>query len=414
MARKQRPRIIAAQLPVPRRRCPEGLFGWVCCGQNGQQRYRWHKWMLAACIGIPLFSLAQDEQQALDAVREAIEAVERRISTQQAQMDEGTRALRGVEIEIAANHQALAALREEHNTEQQRLADLESQTQAAAADLGDEREAMASQVRLSYLTGREELLKLLLNQESPSALGRMVTYYDFLNRFRGERIASVRSELEQLAALVRETRAAQTRLADLAASRESELLSLEAARLRRNQAVAELQESIGESGRELDSLRADEQRLTDLVLELGDILTAFPAGTEEPFAALKGRLAWPARGTITGDYGKLRNGGPLRWNGVVLAANPGEAVRAVYHGRVAFSDWLPGLGLLLIVDHGDQYLSLYGYNEVLLKESGEWVQPGDVLAQVGTAGGRSGLYFELRHKGDPIDPHPWMRLPPED
>jgi septal ring factor EnvC (AmiA/AmiB activator) len=147
---------------------------------------------------------------------------------------------------------------------------------------------------------------------------------------------------------------------------------------------------------------------------LGDILTAFPAGTEEPFAALKGRLAWPARGAITGDYGKLRNGGPLRWNGVVLAANPGEAVRAVYHGRVAFSDWLPGLGLLLIVDHGDQYLSLYGYNEVLLKESGEWVQPGDVLAQVGTAGGRSGLYFELRYKGDPIDPHPWMRLPPED
>jgi septal ring factor EnvC (AmiA/AmiB activator) len=358
--------------------------------------------------------LAQDEQQALDAVREAIEAVERRISTQQAQMDEGTRALRGVEIEIAANHQALAALREEHDTEQQRLADLESQTQAAAADLGDEREAMASQVRLSYLTGREELLKLLLNQESPSALGRMVTYYDFLNRFRSERIASVRSELEQLAALVRETRAAQTRLAELAASRESELLSLEAARLRRNQAVAELQESIGDSGRELDSLRADEQRLTDLVLELGDILTAFPAGTEEPFAALKGRLAWPARGTITGDYGKLRNGGPLRWNGVVLAANPGEAVRAVYHGRVAFSDWLPGLGLLLIVDHGDQYLSLYGYNEVLLKESGEWVQPGDVLAQVGTAGGRSGLYFELRHEGDPIDPHPWMRLPPED
>ena len=148
------------------------------------------------------------------------------------------------------------------------------------------------------------------------------------------------------------------------------------------------------------------------MLELGDILAAFPAGTDEPFASLKGKLPWPAQGRIDEDFGKSRGGTRPRWNGVLLAAEPGTPVRAVYHGRVAFSDWLPGLGLLLILDHGDGYLSLYGQNEVLLRESGEWVAPGEILGQVGSAGGRSGVYFELRHDGKPIDPGDWMRGSP--
>lgn len=345
-------------------------------------------------------------------MRGRIEALEQRIAAQRGEMDTDRQALQRIEAQIATQHSVLADLARQRAGEQERLEGLNAAAAAARVELSGERDALARQVLLSYMTGREELLKLMLNQESPTALGRMVTYYDYFNRFRSERIDSVRGELEELARLLRAARESQRRLDELGAAGEAELRSLEAARTQRNAMMAERQDAVTRSGRELEELRADEQRLETLVLELGDILAAFPAGSEEPFASLRGQLSWPARGAIDGDYGTLRNGGPLRWNGVLLAAEPGAPVRAVYHGRVAFSDWLPGLGLLMIVDHGDGYLSLYGHNEVLLRESGEWVAPGEVLAQVGSAGGRSGLYFELRHDGEPIDPNDWMRGPP--
>ena len=144
--------------------------------------------------------------------------------------------------------------------------------------------------------------------------------------------------------------------------------------------------------------------------ELSEILAPFPVNGDQPFVELRGKLAWPAGGKISGDYGAPRNGGPLKWNGVLIEGNAGAPVRAIYRGRVAFSDWLPNMGLLMIVDHGGDYWSLYGNNEVMFKAPGEWVETGEVLAQVGDSGGRNGpaLYFELRHKGQPVNPHPWM------
>jgi septal ring factor EnvC (AmiA/AmiB activator) len=240
----------------------------------------------------------------------------------------------------------------------------------------------------------------------------MVTYYDYFNRYRSDRIESVRGELEQLVALLRAVRESQQRLAELTVRHESELERLETTRTQRNTMLAALEARLSESGQALESLRADERRLEELVLELGDILAAYPAGSDQPFASLKGQLNWPAPGRIDESFGRLGDGSRSRWNGVLLAAEPGTPVRAVHHGRVAFSDWLPGLGLLMILDHGDGYLSLYGQNEVLLREPGEWVLPGDVIGQVGSAGGRSGVYFELRHNRDPIEPGDWMRGEP--
>ena len=380
--RRQRPRIIAAR-------------GWL---------------LFAAVLFIGLTpAAAQDEQAELKAVRASIEALEQRISAQRSQMDAERQALQGIEAQIAEQHAAIARSRRELAAEQARQAELNTAVAASRAELSAEHDALARQVLLSYTTGREELLKLVLNQESPTELGRMVTYYDFFNEFRSNRINSVRTELEELAQLMRAARASEQRLAELTGLREAELAELESARSQRNSMISDQQSRLSESGMALESLRDDEQRLTDLVVELGDILAAFPSGSQEPFETLKGRLAWPATGDIDARFGELRDGGPLRWNGVLLDAEPGAMVRSIYHGRVAFSDWLPNFGLLMIVDHGAGYLSVYGHNEVLLRESGEWVAPGDVLAQVGSDGGRAGLYFELRHNGDAIDPGAWMR-----
>jgi len=129
---------------------------------------------------------------------------------------------------------------------------------------------------------------------------------------------------------------------------------------------------------------------------------------------LSGRLTWPVAGRLIQDYGQPRGNGRLRWNGVLIAAPAGREVRAVYHGRVAYADWLPGLGLLVVVDHGDGYLSLYGHNESLLKSAGDWVAPGDVLATVGQSGGQAtpALYFEIREGREPVDPGDWVTRRP--
>ncbi len=370
------------------------------------------RWLLVSALVLAPAILAQDEQAELDAVRERIADLEARIDAEISQMDADRLGLQDIETQIAAQHRVIEQTRRERMAEQARLEALNREAAAARVELSSERDALSRQVLLSYMTGREELLKLVLNQESPSQLGRMVTYYDFFNGYRSERIETVRGELEQLAALLRETRESEQRLAKLTATGEATLAELEATRNRRNALIAEREASLDESGRALESLRNDEQRLADLLLELGDILAAFPAGSEEPFEKLRGRLAWPADGRIRSDFGELREDGRLRWDGVVLDADPGSIVRAVYHGRVAYTRWLPAFGLVMILDHGDGYLSVYGHNEVLLREEGEWVAPGEELAQIGSAGGREGLYFALHHAGKPIDPKAWMRGDP--
>jgi septal ring factor EnvC (AmiA/AmiB activator) len=238
----------------------------------------------------------------------------------------------------------------------------------------------------------------------------MLIYYDYLNRARGQRIGATNDELARLrrvAAESRETRQALTRLRD---ERAEELESLATARRERGELLDRLDRSIADSGREIDELRAEETRLGELIAELAVALEGFPVESEAPFSAWRGRLSWPLEGRVAADFGQLREGGPLRWNGVLLDAAAGTPVRAIYHGRVAFAGWLQGMGMLLVIDHGEQFMSLYGHNQALLREPGDWVRPGEVVAEVGDTGGRRApaLYFEIRRAGEPEDPHEWI------
>jgi septal ring factor EnvC (AmiA/AmiB activator) len=263
------------------------------------------------------------------------------------------------------------------------------------------------------MTGREELAKLLLSQESPASLGRMLVYYDYFNRARTERIAAASRELAALDDLAAESLRLEKKLEELAQKQASEAAAHERARAERRTALERIETSMTDAGGQIEALRLEEERLSELVLELAALLEDLPRGAEEPFVAQKGKLPWPVDGKVAQSYGQARDGGLLRSNGVLVSAATGTAVQAVYHGRVAFADWLPGLGLLVIVDHGGGYMSLYGHNEAILRESGEWVSPGDEIAQVGDSGGQAkpGLYFEIRHDGAPQDPRQWMRRP---
>jgi len=360
---------------------------------------------------VPGTALSQaDEEAELADVRARIEALESKLATEVRRRSDGAAELRRVELDLAAAEKTLARIDSDIRGQERRQAAIAADERDADARLLAEREALAEQVRMSYMTGRQEMLKLLLSQESPADVGRMLTYYDYLNRARGERIESVGSELAALEGLATASRAAREELERLRSSRAGELAALERARGERQAVLVGLEASIADAGSQIERLHDEEDRLTELISELSTLMARLPGDTEAPFASLRGQLSWPVEGRIRSDFGELREGGALRWNGVVLEAPAGTIVRAIYHGRVAFADWLPGLGLLLILDHGDGYMSLYGHNEALLREPGTWVSPGEAVAQVGDTGGQSrpALYFEIRRDGEPQNPHDWV------
>ncbi|HUQ51332.1 MAG TPA: peptidoglycan DD-metalloendopeptidase family protein [Gammaproteobacteria bacterium] len=366
-----------------------------------------------ATVVLGSLGLAQDRREseaALSTVRKEIKGLQERMARETARRDESSRALRGAEVEIAAATRELIKIRDDLRAQQTARRELTQETERANRRLGAEKAALARQVRSSYMTGREELFKLLLSQESPAALGRMLVYFDYYNRARTARIDTVAGDLEKLGSLERERAHLELELAALEAAQAREVSALTRSRDERRAAVAKLDAEIRDNGAAVAKLRTEEQRLAELMTRLSEVLAGFPVDTDEPFSGLKGKLAWPVQGKLAGDFGQPRGAGPVKWNGVLLEASAGTPVRAVYHGRVAFADWLQGLGLLVIVDHGGGDMSLYGHNEALLKESGDWVEPGEAIAQVGDTGGqaRAGLYFEIRYNGEPINPHPWI------
>jgi septal ring factor EnvC (AmiA/AmiB activator) len=313
------------------------------------------------------------------------------------QISDTSRVLRRIGSELDAKRRQLQALREKQSGQ--------------AARLQQQREHLASEARMAYAMGHQQQVKMLLNQEQPSAIGRMLVYFGYFSRARLQQIDAMRTSLEQLRAL-EETIAQKTEtLTVLHNSQQLESQRLQEKKQARKQAVAALSRELKTQGGKLRRLKTDEQQLQELVSSLQDLLVDIPADAtqQQPFNTLKGKLRWPTGGRLAKRFGTRRGSGGLKWRGVMIEAAEGGEVHAVSQGRVAFSDWMRGFGLLVIIDHGDGYMSLYGHNQALYKEVGEWVDTGDVLALLGASGGQaeSGLYFELRHKGQPINPVSW-------
>ncbi len=359
----------------------------------------------------PLYAQSAEQSEAeLEALRGRIAELQRDIDRRTRRRDRAAADLQAAEVEAARATTALAARRDELAAARRQADVLEGARQAALADATRARELLAEQLRLTYYTGSQARLRLLLNQERPSDLGRMLTYHDYLNRYRGERLAELAAALEEVTALTERARASRERLAALEARQAEEVAELQAARRSRAEAVSKLDAELDAAGGELARLEREEQELSELVARLRAELEGFGAAPETAFAELRGQLGWPVDAPVRHRFGE-RRGGDLRWNGLLLEADRGAPVRAVHHGRVVYADWLPGMGLLAVIDHGDGYMSLYGHHEDLRVAVGQWVDPGSVLGHVGDTGGRNraGLYFEIRKDGRPVNPGPWLR-----
>ncbi len=358
--------------------------------------------------------LASVKERELEEVRQRISALKQSMDDSAAERDRLTTELQEIEIRISEQRIRLKEIEKQRSFTANKKDALDRDLAEREAALDEESAALASQVRAAYMSGSQEKIRLLLNQRDPATLGRLMAYYRYLNDYRAENIEAVIGQIRELEALRAQIAAEEARLAELVRTRYDELGKLNEAQESRTALLTRLKKKIADEGEEVERLAEQEKDLSRLIAELTTILSDYPISSEEPFSSHKGRLTWPVAGTLLHDFGQPRAGGQIKWNGVVLGTQRGREVRAVYHGRVAFADWLAGMGLLVIVDHGEGYMSLYGYNETVLKKAGDWVAPGDVIATVGDSGGQAqvGLYFELRRGTRPVNPRQWVTRRP--
>jgi septal ring factor EnvC (AmiA/AmiB activator) len=374
--------------------------------------------LLFATSGV-LSGAAADEpnpakaEAELKAVRTQIEQVQAEMERDAGRRDQLSRELEESEKTVGSARGELEKLRRERAAHTARRAELAAERAGEEAELATDREALAGQIRAASMIGRQEPIKLLLNQRDPGQIGRMLVYYQYFGRARASQIVAIDAHLAELATLDAALAAEEQQLAELEEQQQGELAKLQGARERRGRALVSLDAESKNRAKELDRLKDQQGGLEKLVRELRRALERidkFPTDSKDAFAKLRGKLAWPVAGKLVATFGQTRAGG-LKWDGVLLTGTQGTPVRAIYHGRVVYADWLSGLGLLTIIDHGDGYLSLYGHNERLYKEVGERVMAGDTIATLGDSGGqpRAELYFEIRKAGKPIDPKPWFK-----
>lgn len=360
---------------------------------------------------------AAAKESELKAMRARIESVRRSIQADAERRDTMVGELKEADEAIQGARLSLAEVRERRQAGEQELATLNAERLETEQMIADERAALAAEVRMAYMNGRGEQLKLMLNQQDPAQLGRVLHYYGYFGRARAARIAQIEDQLQHLALLAERIDAQMAHLREIEAEHAREANNLSAARQRRARALKQLESKLENNNTRLQKMQSDARALERLVSELRrameEAAKAQPkpkGGKAQPAPVGRGQWPWPVKGEVLVRFGQQRAGGPLRWQGMVIGAAPGTAVRAPANGRVLYSDWLPGLGLLMVLDHGNGLMSLYGHNEQLFRKVGDTVSAGEVLGDVGDTGveGRTGIYLEIRTGKRPVDPLNWL------
>jgi len=364
------------------------------------------------------------QKQELNALRNRIDTLQKTLAASEETKNEAVDALRESERAISESNRLLRELAEDQRAVNARLADLREQNQRTSGDLDAQRTRLARLLYQQYTGGQPDALKLLLNREDPNRIAREIHYLTYLARARAELIANLRANIGRISDLTQETQEESTALAAINAAQQAQRKRLESEKAARKAVLVNVSRQIEKHRREISTLKRDETRLAKLIEQLSQMLARtkpprlrnerLPDGAPAigAFGQLKGRLYLPVRGELKNRFGGPREGSGVLWKGLFIASPTGQDVKAIAPGRVVFADWLRGFGNLLIIDHGDGYMSLYGNNESLFKQVGDAARSGETVAAVGNSGGNmdSGLYFEIRHQGVAFDPLGWVSL----
>ena len=352
------------------------------------------------------------QAEKLQQLRERIDEIKHEIDSMRDQRDSLQGALKKTETEIGSVTAELRQLDGRTKSVQRKIQDLNAERSLEKVRLGTMRASLAQELRLAYMTGRQEQIKLLLSQEDPAAVGRMLVYHGYFARARVGRMQDMLASLQHMSEIEQALVEKQAEIGQLRQQQADKSSRLAAEQDSRRKILGQLQAELSTRTTELTTLEQDQVRLQKLVQSLTLALQEIPQGGGQytSLRQLKGKLRWPVAGRITQRFGAKEAQGTLRTRGVRIATRAGADVQAIASGRIAFSDWLRGFGLLLIIDHGEGYMSLYGQNRSLYKEVGEWVKRGETVAAAGDSGGQAsaGLYLELRKDGKPFNPAKWF------
>ena len=375
-------------------------------------------WLMLVVITLgltPASAATEDiaiEAEKLQKLREHIDAIKTELESMHGQRNAMQAALQKTEKEIGsvtadlhqidadaeATHQKIQSLHNDRNTERQTFTRL--------------RQSLARDLQSAYTAGRQQRIKLLLNQQDPALVGRMMTYHGYFTRARATRLQELRATLARIDSIESALDEQQAEIIQLRLQAQEKSAQLTVEQDKRHKILAQLQRDLQVKTTELSTLQQDEQRLQALLQSLQQAMREIPpeSGHFTSLRQLKGKLHWPVAGRLTRRYGSKQSSGGQQSRGVLIATRAGAEVHAIAAGRVAFADWLRGFGLLLILDHGHGYMSLYGQNRSLYKDVGAWVKRDEVVAAAGSSGGQNqdGLYLELRKDGRPFNPSAWF------
>lgn len=375
--------------------------------------------LLAAVYLLPQAVFADEiskQTKKLQLLQNQIETVRKEINSMQGQHDSLQDELQKTEKQIGSVSAELRRLDTSAEVVQQKTGQLQQQRALEELRLDDMRTRLAEEMQVAYMAGRQQRIKLLLSQEEPASVGRTLVYHGYFARARSERMQQLQASLQQLRDIEQALAEQQSETMRLRQQQLEKSASLRQQQDSRRGILAELKAQMQARTTRLGTLEQDQQRLQKLVQSLTLALQEMPRDKEDyaSLRQLKGKLRWPVAGRITQSFGAREAQGTLKTRGVRIATRAGADVQAIARGRIAFSDWLRGFGLLLIIDHGEGYMSLYGQNRSLYKDVGEWVERGEIIAAAGDSGGQASaaLYLELRKNGKPFNPAPWFKGKP--
>ncbi|MYH34975.1 MAG: peptidoglycan DD-metalloendopeptidase family protein [Gammaproteobacteria bacterium] len=363
-------------------------------------------------IAIPILAAAQDTgaDRELDQLLGRIEAIEQELDRDMRAKSQAEAELRDAETEIVRLREESAEVERQLATSRQKRSRLAADLTRNAEDRRQARQALTTSMRLAWRSGNQEELKALLGGDSAGEVDRRLAWAGMLIQSWARRAGDSARLAGERRSLTEESGSLEQELEELQSRRAGQIRRLEQAAARRRSTVAGLARRIGAAGEEIERLRSRAATLASLVENLGEVIEEHPPAALPSITAARGQLSWPVDGRVVRRFGAGLGAGRASWDGILLEAAEGAEVRAPHAGRVVFADWVRGLGFLLVLDHGENVLSLYAYNDRLVGRKGETVDKGQVIAHAGSSGGRPqpGLYFEIRRNGKPEDPVRWL------
>lgn len=355
-------------------------------------------------------SADEEQEQKLDNLKRSISSLEQQLEDRDKERNSLQSELKKVELRASKINSNVRRLRGKINKLESELKDLSNRERDLQLGIRGQSAAIVEQIAAAYKLGNQEPIKLLLNQEDPQKIARVFKYYDYFLQARTEKIQRYKKDVDELATVIADIETQKLRLTQSRADLEADKNKLTRQAKKRKKTLSNLQSSLRTDKKKLSKLKKERGKLEELLAAVKRAAAdlALPSNYES-FISRKGQLSWPLKGRVAHSYGSRRSG-ELRWEGWLIGAKAGDEVKAVHQGRVVFSNYLRGFGLLVIVDHSDGYLTLYAHNQELLKDTGDWVQSNEILSRAGDTGGldKPALYFEIRKDGNPADPKSWL------